>query len=363
MIGATNARDGVSPKMKIAKVDDFETNYVNKFRALASPYGIFLEYEKDRAAIDIGIHFTQSKKDGTKIVTPSIGWFQLKGIMASTLSAADFNQLTDIPISIPISHLRFWYYLPYPVYLAVYLEALDQFVVINAQRWIREHFQQKILSAVAQTTTIRIPKANKLGAHVFRIMTEIGQRSPVEKALEDADGARVFLRDDQIIKRLATAAERNAEMRVTVIKYGSKTRTEVYFEERTSAEDEWVTVRSHWHFMMGNLSGAFPYLDFEAFNEDNNIGTWQNHHFEPSDQFSWEYEGGLDCDEVLIMDDGCVIAGEGQFERMEYELRPSLNDLGKEWASILTALEKAEVMAVDETPVFVNVAPFAGFDL
>ena len=63
--------------MKIAKIDDFETGYVNKFRALASPFGLFLEHEKDRAALDLGMHFTQAKADGSKIVTPAIAWFQL----------------------------------------------------------------------------------------------------------------------------------------------------------------------------------------------------------------------------------------------------------------------------------------------
>ena len=42
--------------MRVAANDDFEHVYMQKFRALAAPWGEFVAYERDRAARDIGLH-------------------------------------------------------------------------------------------------------------------------------------------------------------------------------------------------------------------------------------------------------------------------------------------------------------------
>lgn len=44
--------------MKIGEKDDFEGQYMAKFRAMAAPHGVFMEYQVDRAGRDIGLHFT-----------------------------------------------------------------------------------------------------------------------------------------------------------------------------------------------------------------------------------------------------------------------------------------------------------------
>jgi hypothetical protein len=48
--------------MKVAKIDEFESVYMTKFRALAAANGIIIETEKDRAGFDLGLIPTQETK-------------------------------------------------------------------------------------------------------------------------------------------------------------------------------------------------------------------------------------------------------------------------------------------------------------
>lgn len=343
--------------MKIAKVDDFETGYVNKFRALASPFGLFLEHEKDRAALDLGMHFTQAKSDGSKIVTPAIAWFQLKGVMASTLSNDALLKQSEIKVTIEVSHLRFWYFFPYPVFLAVYVEARDHFVVLDVKRWTIRKFGASIVKLKQNTVTVPVPVNRILDDNGFNNIRRAAQVPHVAKALKGSDrDAYMFIRDDHLLKAIATAKARNAEVRTTVVKYGSKTRTEVYFEQRGEGETEWQEIRSHWEFMMPDLTEAFPYLDFDAFEEENFVGTMDEYgRVERADVLWYDEDEPLDFDELLVLNDGRIFSGTGSFERTEIVLRPALNTVGIEWAEVLEILEGADIIAVDDTPSFVSI--------
>lgn len=52
---------------RIGVNDEFEGLYIEKFRSLARPFGEFVKYERDRAAIDIGIHLTQAAEEVGKV--------------------------------------------------------------------------------------------------------------------------------------------------------------------------------------------------------------------------------------------------------------------------------------------------------
>lgn len=344
--------------MKIAKGDDFESGYMNKFRALASPFGLFLEHEKDRAALDIGIHFTQGRPDGSKIVTPHIAWFQLKGKMASTLSAAEIAKRTEVSVSIEVRHLQFWAFFQYPVFLVVYLEALDEFIWLDVKTWIAENYGSKIITLDQETVSVPINIGRRLSDGSFTGIRASLAVPQVARALNSSEqDAYFFVRDDQLIKSISTAEARHAEIRMRIIKYGSKTRTEVYFEERAGETDEWQPLHSHWEFMMPCPTVAFPYLSFTAFDEDNYVGIFDDKGgIEREDSSKWDDdEWRLDFDEVLVLDDGRIFSGEGWFEMMEYILRPTLNPVGQEWAEVLQVPEKAELLAVDDEPTFVSI--------
>jgi hypothetical protein len=120
----------------VGSEDQFEDAYVGKFRATAAPHGLIIKYEKDLAAIDIGLHFYDPKAAG-KSSSPlgsRRAWFQLKGKHEQTLSASDLATAQTVAVGkIKLESLRFWYAQPEPVYLTVYLEATDEFLVEDVQ--------------------------------------------------------------------------------------------------------------------------------------------------------------------------------------------------------------------------------------
>ncbi|RDJ97385.1 hypothetical protein [Cupriavidus lacunae] len=71
--------------LKIGKTDAFEQAYMAKFKAFAYRFGEFVAYERDRAARDIGHHLTKAVGGGGKQISNTLCWFQMKGIMATTL--------------------------------------------------------------------------------------------------------------------------------------------------------------------------------------------------------------------------------------------------------------------------------------
>lgn len=80
----------------IGRTDDFESRYTTKLKARLAPLGQFVEYQRDRAALDLGLHLYEdgSGEHGDRTLSQVRVWFQLKGKLASTLSMAEAGALT-----------------------------------------------------------------------------------------------------------------------------------------------------------------------------------------------------------------------------------------------------------------------------
>jgi hypothetical protein len=111
------------PMARIGPKDAFEQDYTERFRSILKGRGVFVQYEHDRAARDIGVHFTKSRPDGGRNVTAAFAWFQLKGIMATTMSAGQFREKTSVSYLLYVEDLQFWYLQPAPTYLGLYIES------------------------------------------------------------------------------------------------------------------------------------------------------------------------------------------------------------------------------------------------
>jgi hypothetical protein len=80
-------------------------------------------------------------------------WFQLKGIRASTLGPEELKGSDEVPISgLLVDHIQYWAAHPEPVYLAVYLQAVDGFIAQDVRdlvernggfAWLREAAQSQ----------------------------------------------------------------------------------------------------------------------------------------------------------------------------------------------------------------------------
>ena len=115
----------------VGQNDAFERRYMEKFRAFASEFGEFVKYEHDRGARDIDIHLTHKLHSGQERMSSALCWFQMKGIMAKSLSADSFHSRSDVTLSLEVKHLRYWFLQPMPTYLVVYVESIDKFFILN----------------------------------------------------------------------------------------------------------------------------------------------------------------------------------------------------------------------------------------
>jgi hypothetical protein len=132
----------------IGKEDEFERLYTEKFRSLVSEFGLFVQYERDRAALDIGLHLTAQTGEQRRVSHTRI-WFQLKGIHKETLPLENYQRYTGVGIpirGIQLDHLKFWFASPEPIYLAVYIEAADTFLVEDVHELVYRQWGEEFLA-------------------------------------------------------------------------------------------------------------------------------------------------------------------------------------------------------------------------
>src|ERR1035441_9610836 len=94
----------------IGKEDVFENAYRNKFRLLVGGEGEVIQYERDRVAIDIGIHLTTPDGAARRASHTRI-WFQLKGVHKQTLPLVNFLASCHVTVRVQLEQLRFWFQL------------------------------------------------------------------------------------------------------------------------------------------------------------------------------------------------------------------------------------------------------------
>ena len=129
----------------IGKENLFEKSYREKFRSLVSDFGLFVQYEQDLASIDLGLHLTTSSNTEGRVSRTRI-WFQLKGIHKETLPTEDYRSLNDVSVPVMLHHLKFWFASPEPIYLAVYVEAADKFLVEDVRELVYRKWGDRFLT-------------------------------------------------------------------------------------------------------------------------------------------------------------------------------------------------------------------------
>ena len=137
---------------------DFENEYTPKFETLALKYGYPIDYRKDIATIDIGLHLkTVENITNTRI------WFQLKGLHSKTLPKEKFESSDFISYKVKIEHLRAWYVSSEAVYFVLYIESIDAFIAedvrdIVARTWGEEVLNDKSFKRNQDEVTIKVKK-------------------------------------------------------------------------------------------------------------------------------------------------------------------------------------------------------------
>jgi hypothetical protein len=346
----------------VGKTDQFEHLYMQKFRSFAAQFGHFVEYERDIATRDIGLHLTEPLASGAVKLTSCLCWFQMKGIMATTLPADKAKEVGSFTYRLRVEHLRFWFLQPMPTYLALYVESLDRFYILNLQKYVEEKWGKEILSLDQETAQVEVSSGSVLDASALRIILRKSTVEAWTKAMSaDENDVRLCQRDYKIIWRIGTASERKVEQRFEIYDWQSKMRGEVHIEERAKGSDgEWTLLRNHWQLGLRatDVEEMYPYLDFTPLEE----GEEPREDFD-EDGYSPYWPFGQDEDEyrpTFRLKNGLVAAGEdfhGEFHR--YYILPALNELGQSLYSLIDTLIKIKFIEITDTGgEFISIAPW-----
>jgi len=299
---------------------------MEKFRLFASKYGEFVQYERDRGARDIGLHLTKKSDDGQERLSAALCWFQMKGVMASSLSEAAFEKLDSIKLSLEVGHLQYWFLQAMPTYLVVFIESVDTFLIMNVQKYVSERWGQKVLTLRQQTVTVEVPTESVLDDEAFQHILRHGDAEEWTKALGttvNADTLLMCQRDYEVIYNIGTAKRRKVESRMIFLDWISKMRGQVFIQQRRKkAGSEWGTIREHWHHSMSiyDFEKNFPYLDFQPFYSRDDL-----------DEFE-------EIKEITLSNGEEICGANMSDEYFEYVMHIDLNSMGEqmlEWIEIL----------------------------
>jgi hypothetical protein len=141
--------------------DAFEQRYTNKLKDRLSSHGLLLGYELDRAALDLGLHlFAPSPPGRPRQLGQVRVWFQLKGISAGTADVDHLREAGEVAVGgLAVEHLRYWFAHPEPVYLVVYVEALERFLAEDVRLLVDREGGPRWLADIGgqQTATLHLP--------------------------------------------------------------------------------------------------------------------------------------------------------------------------------------------------------------
>lgn len=158
----------------IGNEDVFEGLYTERFRSLVRGQGEFVQYERDRASLDIGLHLTTPSGAAHRVSHTRI-WFQLKGLHKRTLPLREYKRAMNIGISISLEKLKFWFASPEPIYLAVYIEAADNFLAEDVRELVYRRWGEDFLAPTTfpedrRDVTVRIPTSSLLTPERLALM-------------------------------------------------------------------------------------------------------------------------------------------------------------------------------------------------
>lgn len=152
--------------------DIFEQTYRNQLKALLAPHGQLIAYDDDRATLDLGLHLYMRPTTVESLLGHVRVWFQLKGIRATTMAAERLRAAETVSVrGLKVDHVRYWFAHPEPVYLGVYVEALERFVVEDVRYLVESRGGLPWLTSLGaqQTVTLDI----RLDATLERALSQM----------------------------------------------------------------------------------------------------------------------------------------------------------------------------------------------
>jgi len=277
--------------------------------------------------------------------------------MADTLPEEEAKATETFKYRMKVEHLKFWFLQPMPTYLALYIESLDSFLILNLQKYVAETWGRGILSLDQKTADVEVSAGSVLDSSALKIILRESTVEEWVKAMSaDENQIRLCHRDYNVIWRIGTASTRKVKHRFEIYDWQSKTRGEVHIQERSEYDTgEWITVRNHWQFMLQatGVEDMYPYLDFTA-DEEGEEPSHDDYEALESWDDDWEYRP------TFKLKSGQIAAGEdcsGEYHL--YYIIPKLNELGQSLFELIKTLIDIQFIKIkNEGDEFVSIAPW-----
>ncbi|MFN3006667.1 hypothetical protein [Mycolicibacterium wolinskyi] len=154
-------------EIKIGAADILEDQYLYQLKAILSPHGAIIDYEKDVAALDLGVHLYKPGESSEKHLGSQRVWMQCKGIQSASLTADSYAKASYIPVKgLSLDHVAYWYSAPEPVYLVAYVATVDQYYLEDVRVLVDEQIGaqrlREMTTEAQQTVTLRIAASSTI---------------------------------------------------------------------------------------------------------------------------------------------------------------------------------------------------------
>ena len=175
----------------------------------------------------------------------------MKGFKKDALSLEEFEKREYIFISLKKTHLEFWFLQPIPTHLALFIQSAEKFLVLNLQAYVQNQWGPEIFNLEQDNVTVRVPKDSVLDDQAFSLLLRKSKIESWKKVIStDKASLESCMRDYNLVWQLGTDRKRNVEHQVTFMDWITKTRSQLYIQERPRGDEgKWYQIRQHWQYM------------------------------------------------------------------------------------------------------------------
>lgn len=283
----------------------------------------------------------------------------MKGVMASSVSRKEIERTKEVRLSLQVEHLRHWFLDKEPTQLVVYVESIDEFLVLNLQDYISRTWGRSILTLDQKSTTVVVPAYSVLDEQAFSILLRYADIAQWTRALDaDYDDIRLVRRAFDTIYTIGTAERRNVEHGISWRKWISKTRDELRVLERPAglddmADENWRVIHEHWQHGGIDPEESYPFLELFAIEEYDPL-TFTNR---------WGEEELVEDGMTITLLNRDKIFGENfANEYYEFLFGARLNDYGHKLFGYVMVLQKIGLLELNDDSSkkgsFISIAPW-----
>lgn len=303
---------------------------LQRLEAFLRPYARYRLYPRRHGAGDLGLHLPEGIEAPAIRTAPALCWIQLRHLSVAQLASTQLAATDKVQVQLPVAGLREWYLQPVPAHLLLWVESVDEFLVLDLQRYVRQRWGARILTLRSPSAAVAVPASDFLDEAAFHAMAGRCGLDAWRSALSTRAGDNLYhrLNDLEIVYAVGAARSQGADFRMVFVDWQQKPQGQVVLQQRAPGSLRWVTLRESWKHAISidDLEDRYPYLEPRP-PERNDVTE------------EWSFAGDRYGVVEHTFSGGQRVIGEGAADQyIEYRIPVRLNAQGRalhEWLEIL----------------------------